>query len=187
MPLPKEIQRYTYSDYYLWDDDERWELIDGEAYAMAPAPNMGHQGISGEIHRQIANFLRGKTCRVFHAPFDVRLNADTYDDTVVQPDLVIVCDRSKLDIRGCKGVPDMVIEILSPSSARHDRVLKFHTYQRAGVREYWLVDPESRTVSVHILENGKYVTTAYTDDDTAPVHVLEGCEITLRDVFGAII
>ncbi|MDR0310408.1 MAG: Uma2 family endonuclease, partial [Acidobacteriota bacterium] len=119
------------------------------------------------------------------APFDVRLNADTYDDTVVQPDLLVVCDRSKPDGKCCVGVPDMIIEILSPSSGRHDKLVKFHLYQKAGVREYWIVDPETKTVQVCILENGKYVTTMYgdTDTDTVPVHVLDGCVIGLKDVF----
>lgn len=114
----------------------------------------------------------------------MRLNADTFDDTVVQPDLVIVCDHSKLEEKGgCKGAPDMVAEILSPATAKYDRLTKFRLYQKSGVREYWIVDPESRTVAAHVLENGKYVAFAYGEEDLAPVHVLEGCEINLADVF----
>lgn len=179
-----EEKRYTYADYYAWDDGKRWELIDGIAYAMSPAPTMSHQGILVELGRQFSNFLKGKPCKVFIAPFDVRLNGlgdDDYD--VVQPDVVVVCDRSKLDEKGCNGAPDMVAEILSPSTARKDMVQKFKKYQRAGVREYWIVDPDTKTVIVHILENGSYITHPYSDADTAPVHVLEGCVIDLKDVF----
>jgi Uma2 family endonuclease len=184
MSLPeRKSQGFTYADYCTWDDSERWELIDGEAYAMAGAAT-AHQLISGELFVQLKSFLRGKPCNVFHPPFDVRLNADTYDDTVVQPDLLVVCDKSKLDDKGCNGAPDLVIEILSPSSSAHDKVLKFDTYLRAGVREYWIVDPDGRTVQVHILKNGRYYTTSYVETDTVPVHVLAGCTISLPDVFG---
>jgi Uma2 family endonuclease len=185
MTLPgKKNQHYTYADYLTWDDDERWELIDGVPYAMAGA-STAHQRILTELTRQFANFLKGKPCEAFAAPFDVRLNADTNDDTVVQPDLLVICDKSKLDDRGCKGAPDLVIEVLSPSTASHDRFLKFNKYQRAGVREYWIVDPDSRTVQAHVLENGRYFTTVYFEADTAPVHILDGCTISLPDVFEA--
>jgi len=188
MSLPMEKQSieehlYTCDDYYSWDDEKRWELIDGSAYLMSPSPSWKHQGISGNLHRQLANYLNDKSCKVFAAPFDVRLNADTDDNTVVQPDLVIICDKTKLDDKGCNGAPDMVIEILSPSTTSRDTVKKFRLYQKSGVREYWIVDPDSKTVSVHLLENGRYITTAYDEEDTAPVNVLEGCEINLPDVF----
>lgn len=183
MPLPQEEQRYTYADYCSWDDGKRWELIKGVPYAMSPAPLWEHQGISSNLHSQLASFLKDKPCKAFHAPFDVRLNADSGDDTVVQPDLVVICDRSILGGTGCIGTPDMVVEILSPSTARQDRLVKLQLYQSSGIREYWIVDPDSKTVSVHILENGKYIIAAYGDEDVAPVHVLEGCEIVLADVF----
>ena len=114
----------------------------------------------------------------------MRLNgAGSDDDTVVQPDLVVICDRSKIDDKGCNGAPDMVIEILSPSTARHDKLVKFQLYQNAGVREYWIVDPDTKTVQAHVLESGRYFTAAYGDADTAPVYVLDGCTINLTDVF----
>ena len=185
-PTTDKKQHYTYEDYYSWDDGKRWELIEGvpyEMFAMAPGPSGSHQGISVSLTRQLSTFLLGKPCKVFHAPYDVRLNADTDDDTVVQPDLVVICDQSKRDERGCKGAPDMVVEILSKSTAQYDRVTKFNLYQNAGVREYWIVDPESRTIAAHILENGRYLVTAYGDKGVAPVYVLEGCEIVLEDVF----
>jgi len=183
MPLPKE-EYFTFADYQKWEDGVRYELIDGVPYMMSPAPSWKHQSISSEFHRQFANFLKGKPCKVLTAPFDVRLNgAGDNDDTVVQPDLLVVCDRSKLDEAGCNGAPDMVIEILSPSTARHDRLIKFQQYRQAGVREYWIVDPDTKSVQACLLENGKYTVTAYGDTDTAPVNVLDGCMINFKDVF----
>ena len=174
---------YTYKDYITWTGKIRYEIIDGVAYAMA-SPSQEHQEISGELHGRLWQFLRGKTCKVFHAPFDVRLNFNSFDNIVVQPDLLVVCDKSKLNGSSVKGAPDLIIEILSPSNTRHDTDLKFKLYQRAGVREYWIVDPKYYTVQVYILKNGKYgVGSAYTDDTVIPVHVLEGCEINLADVF----
>ena len=182
MSLPKENPTFTYADYCEWDGDERWELIEGVPYLMS-SPSQTHQEILRELSYQLTAFLKGKPCKLFIAPFDVRLNADTYDDTVVQPDLLIVCDSSKLDGKGCVGAPDMTIEILSPASARHDRLVKFQLYQNAGVREYWIIDPETRTLQACIFENSKYVITMYGDTDTAPVQILDGCEIDLKAVF----
>jgi len=177
-----EEKRYTYRDYIKWDGDVRYELIDGTAYAMA-TPSRLHQKISKKIFRQLDDFLTGKTCEVYYAPLAVRLNFDSFDDVVVEPDLFVVCDESKFDNRSVKGAPDLIVEILSPHNARHDTVTKFRQYQRAGVKEYWIVDPNAKTVQVHILENGKYTDKVYRDDDVIPVHVLEGCQINLADVF----
>ena len=174
--------RFTYADYIQWDDDIRRELIDGVPYLMA-SPNRMHQAISRNLLVLLANFLKGKPCEVYHAPFDVRLNADTLDDTVVQPDLVIICDHSILDDASCKGVPDMVVEILSPSNSKYDLTTKFNRYLRAGVREYWIVSPTDKTLAVHILKDGTYITYPYTNKETVPVHVLEGCTIDLSEVF----
>jgi len=184
MKSPEEGLRYTYDDYYSWDDGQRWELIDGAAYLMSPAPSWNHQGVLVELIKKISLFLEGRPCKVYPAPFDVRLNADAGDNTVVQPDIVVICDLSRLDERGgYRGAPEMVVEILSPSSARRDKLVKFNQYQKAGVREYWIVDPDTKTVSAHILENGKYIISAFGDEDIVPVHVLEGCEIDLSEVF----
>jgi len=184
LPEPQKDQRYTYKDYCTWDDDERWELIDGVPYAMSPAPTPAHQRISGELYFQLASFLKGKLCQVFYSPFDVRLNAAGDDDyDVFQPDLLVVCDRAKIDDKGLNGAPDMAIEIISPYSARRDRVLKFNHYLQAGVREYWIVDAEIKTVQTCILKNGEYIVKAYTETDAIPVHVLDGCTINLSDVF----
>lgn len=181
MPLPIENKKYTYADYCTWDDSERWELIDGLAYAMAPAPGFSHQSASVELSGQLRDFLKGKPCKLITAPFDVRLNADDDDDTVVQPDILVVCDKSKLSERGCKGAPDLVIEISSPSTARYDRITKLNKYRAAGVREYWMVDVTSKSVQVCVFESG--LMQGYEDTDTAPVRVLPGCMISLSEVF----
>ena len=153
----RDTHFHTYADYLSWPDDVRYELIDGIAFAMAPAPLRVHQEILGAIYREVANALDGKPCRPFIAPFDVRLprddEADSAIDTVVQPDLVVVCDRSKLDERGCRGAPDWVVEILSPSTAGHDLIIKRRLYERVGVREYWLVHPIDRVVTVYWLQH----------------------------------
>ena len=188
--LPEEDELYTYADYCTWDDDQRWELIDGIAYAMA-SPTTAHQDICGMLHLQIGNYLLGKPCKVYFAPFDVRLFAnpsdesDETDTTVVQPDLLVVCDRSKLsDGRSCKGAPDLVIEILSPSTASKDRILKLQKYRKAGVRECWIVDPNAHTVRVFLLKDGKFTGRKYGEADSVPVTVLPGLTISLPDVFG---
>ena len=183
MPLPPGDRRYTYADYCTWNDSERWELINGIPYAMSPARSPTHQRVSGELFGQLRDYLKGKPCEVFHAPLDVRLNADDRDDTVVQPDLVVICDHSKIDEKGCTGAPDMIIEVLSPSTARHDRWMKYNLYKSARVQEYWMVDPDTKIVSVNVLTAGEYVGKAYSDTDTAPVTVLPGCTINLSDVF----
>ncbi|GHV92056.1 hypothetical protein AGMMS50268_25590 [Spirochaetia bacterium] len=179
-----EDQHYTYADMLEWDEDLRAEIIDGEVYLMSP-PARFHQEINSELHGQLWAFLKGKPCKLYPVPFGVRLfpKEDLSDDTVVEPDIVVVCDHSKLDDRGCKGAPDLVIEILSPSNTQRDRIVKFRKYLAAGVREYWIVDPNQKTVEIHILKAGQYVTTVYDATEEAPVSVLPGCKIKLQDVF----
>jgi len=174
--------RYTYTDYLQWDDGMRRELIDGKIYFMA-GPNRRHQKLSGNLYDQFKAFLKGKECEVYYAPLDVRLNADTLDDTVVQPDLIIVCDDSILDDAGIKGAPDMVVEILSPTTADYDRATKFNIYLQAGIKEYWIVDPETQSLAVNILNDGRYITYLYSNNETAPVRILEGCMINLSEIF----
>lgn len=156
----RDIDRHTYADYISWSDDARYELIGGIAYAMSPAPTRRHQEVVGEMFRQIANTLKGSNCQPYIAPFDVRLpNASEADgdiDTVVQPDISVICDKSKLDDRGCRGAPDWIIEVLSASTAGHDQIVKRALYERVGVREYWLVHPTDRIVTIYVLENGSY-------------------------------
>lgn len=189
MALPAEKERYTFADVLTWPGDERAELIDGEVVMMAP-PTTTHQLISGEIFRQLANYLEGKKCRAIPAPFAVRLfekDGEAPEDigTVVEPDISIVCDTSKLDKHGCKGAPDMVVEILSPSTQRHDRLVKLSLYQRAGVREYWIVNPEDQTVQVMLMDGGGVLQLheVYDRRGVAKVNVLDGCFIELGKVF----
>lgn len=185
----KHVVRYTYSDYLTWNDDQRWELIDGVAYNMTPAPSRLHQQIALELSRQVANYLLDKPCQVFAAPFDVRLpegdeSADeTY--TVVQPDISVVCDSHKLDDAGCIGAPDLIVEIISPPSSRRDHKEKFVCYERAGVKEYWLADPVSKTVMVFKLgfDNRYGRPDVYADEEKVSVGVLPGLEIDLQLVF----
>jgi Uma2 family endonuclease len=181
MALLENDRRYTYADYIQWGGSERWELIDGVPHLMAPSPSRAHQGTVRELLRQLANFLEGKPCRVYPAPFDVRLSAG--DDTVVQPDLLVVCDASKLGSNSCKGAPDMIIEVLSPSTAKLDRLIKYRKYQEAGVKEYWIADPDAGTLQAGVLRSGAYLTRMYDKNDAAPVSVLPGCEIDLRKAF----
>jgi Uma2 family endonuclease len=184
--LPDEEHYFTYADYKGWEleEGERFELIDGTAYAMA-APNDFHQAILAELSRQIANYLRGKPCKVRPAPYDVRLfyAEDESDDTVVQPDISVICDEKKRGHEGCRGAPDLIIEILSPSNTGEEYVRKFNLYMQAGVREYWIVAPQSKTVQVFVLQNGAYTGTVYDAGGVLPSAVLEGLSITLSDVF----
>ena len=188
MAIPAEKTHFTYADYLTWDESERVELIDGVPVALA-SPSDVHQEIVVELTRQLANFLEGKKCRVYPAPFDVRLferDEDTPNDVdnVLQPDLMVVCDRSKVDRRGVHGAPDLIIEVLSPSTARHDRLVKLNQYQRAGVREYWIVSPEERTAQVFLYEEGTLRPyEVYSQTDIAKVNILEGCFIELEKVF----
>jgi len=156
----KDTAYHNYADYLQWTDNN-YELIDGEAYFMAPAPNIEHQEVVGEIYRQIANALAGKKCRAFIAPIDVRLaqqqgEADEQIDTVVQPDALVVCDKDKLDRRGVRGAPDWVLEVLSPATASHDQIKKRDLYERHGVREYWLVHPTDRVLTIYLLEGNEF-------------------------------
>jgi len=176
-------KRYTYADYASWDDENRYELIDGVAYMMS-APSLEHQEVLGNLFALLWTFLRDKPCKVLVSPFDVCLNAKgDDDDTVVQPDVLVICNISKLDGKRCNGAPDMTIEVLSPSSKRHDMLLKFNKYMQTGVREYWIVDPIAKTVRVCLLNDGTYEMQDYSAADAVPMHVLGGLLIDMQDVF----
>lgn len=152
MGIPKEMadQRFTYKDYKLWPEGERWELIHGEAYSMSPAPNRRHQKFLGNIAYYFLEYFLEKTCEVYLAPFDVLLSEmdeeEDLVDTVVQPDLCVICDPAKLTDQGCKGAPDFVLEILSPATAFKDMDEKLKLYEQHGVNEYWIVNPANDTV-----------------------------------------
>ena len=187
MPPPKPEQKYSYADFLTWDESERWEIIDGVPYMQA-TPSRAHQEILGELLRQFANFLKDKPCKVYPAPFCVRLDTQKNNEDVkkvVEPDITIVCNNSKLDKAGCKGAPDMVIEILSPSTRRHDKIRKFNLYEKSGVKEYWLVDPDEKIVTVFTLQDdGRYGRPEmYTEEDKIKVSIFTELEINLDLVF----
>ncbi len=144
--------QFTYADYRSWPDDERWELIDGIPYAMTPAPRIRHQRIAGNFFGEMRNFFRGKSCIPFDAPTDVVLN----EDTVVQPDVFVVCDGQKITDENIQGAPDLVVEVTSPSTKLRDRREKREIYQRFGVREYLVVSPDDELVERHKLVEGRY-------------------------------
>lgn len=152
-------KQYTYTDYLLWKFSERVELLRGFIKKMSPAPNRRHQSISFNLTMKIGNLFNLKECKVFFAPFDVRLPVPNsiIDTTVVQPDICIICDLNKLDDHGCNGAPDLIIEILSPGNSKHDADTKFRLYEEAGVQEYWMVEPEEKLVLIYTLQNGIYI------------------------------
>ena len=181
---------YTYSDYLLWMFQERVELIKGHVLKMSPAPSRVHQSIGGVLHREISYFLKNKNAYVFFAPFDVRLPrikshiSDGQILDVVQPDICVVCDSSKLDDKGCLGAPDIIIEIVSPSSIKHDVETKFSLYQEAGVLEYWIVFPSDKAVQQFILKEEKYVLKGiYTQDTVLSTPILPDFQLNVIEVF----
>ncbi len=186
-----KTKRYTYADYLTWLDDRRMELINGFIHFLS-APLRVHAQISAELNFLITTFIKkskGK-CRVFHAPFDVRLplNNEIEDKkiyNVVQPDICVVCDLSKLDDKGCLGTPNLIVEVLSPSTLKYDWNYKFNLYETAGVPEYWIVDPKAKAVNVFLLQpDGRYdLGTVYECNQKAPVHIFKGLEIDLNELF----
>ncbi len=180
---------YSYADYLQWQFEERVELLKGKIFKMSPAPNRMHQEISMILSNIIYRTLQNSPCKVYSAPFDVRLISQGKEDeqitTVVQPDICVICDHSKLDDRGCIGAPDLIIEILSPSNDRHDLKRKFFLYEEHGVQEYWIVDPRVKTIVKHVLTDGKYVTQSppYFTEDTLTTDILPGLEINVEEIF----
>ncbi len=203
LPEKKTDHKYTYKDYCSWPEDERWELIDGVAYDMSPAPSRRHQEVSFELAGLIREYLKGKDCKAFAAPFDVMLpvfpvQSENEIDTIVQPDILVICDPSKIIEKGCLGAPDLIIEILSPSTSKKDLNEKFGLYEKHGVKEYWVVDPGNKYIRVfHLLTErkniGKY------DDGTlippadwreenniAESVVLEGFQVDVKELFDSL-
>ncbi len=194
IPARKPDHKYTYGDYCSWPDEERWEIIDGEPVAMSPAPNRYHQRISGRLYFAVQAALNEKKipCEIYAAPFDVRLpeynEADESVSSVVQPDLSIICDKRKLDDKGCRGAPDLVMEILSPSTASHDMIIKKDLYEKHGVKEYWIVQPMERIVIVYKLTESKKKKkfdkgAVYTEKDEVVLSVPAGVQIQLSELF----
>ena len=179
-------RRFSYTDYKNWelDEGERYELIYGEAYALA-SPNAYHQLILGEMLKQLAVFFTGKPCKVYPAPYDVRLfyEDDESDDTVVQPDISIVCDRAKRGKEGCRGAPDFIVEILSPSNTAIEMHRKYELYRQAGVREYWIIDPDHKTLHAYRFDNGTIFPRTWHAHDSAKTDMFPGLVIEMEPVF----
>lgn len=179
---------YTYADYLSWRFTERVELIMGKIFKMGPAPSRIHQEVTGKIFNIISNNLKNKICKAYVAPFDVRLPLkDKEKDipyTVVQPDLCVVCDLEKLDDKGCNGSPDLIVEILSPSTASKDLNEKYDLYEKARVREYWTVDAVDGAINVYLLVDGKYVPKRpYGFRQELESSIIPGLIVDLKEVF----
>lgn len=178
MDAPRTF-RASWTDYQTWGDDKRWEIIDGRPYAMT-APRVSHQRVCGELHVALHSYFRRHLCQVFLSPIDVRLSE--YD--VVQPDLIVVCERTQILETHIEGPPALVVEILSPSTQRHDRVRKLHLYARAGVKEYWLIQPSPPLVEVLALDGSQYrIFGAYTEEDQLSSRLFPELVLDLRDFF----
>ena len=185
----KSVIKYSYADYLTWNDDERWEIIDGIPYSMSPAPIRKHQKVQFNISLIIGNFLKGKKCQAFNPPFDVRFSTkdeqDVLIENVVQPDLVVFCNEKNLDEKGGIGPPDFVIEILSPSSADRDFGEKTLLYQDYAVKEYWIIDPDKRIVYTTLLNREKRFKawTKYDAKSKIKCTVLKGLVIDAKEIF----
>lgn len=180
---------YTYADYLLWTIEERLELIKGKVFKMSPAPNTTHQRVSRRINIRLANFLEGRQCEVFAAPYDVRLPRKSKKDediiTVVQPDICVICDPAKIDEKGCIGAPDIVVEILSPGNNKKELKNKYEVYEEAGVKEYWIIHPQEKTFFRYLLgADGRfYSEKLLTIGDEITTEVLPRFILSLDEVF----
>lgn len=178
---------YTYADYLLWKLEERVELIKGKIFKMSPAPNRKHQDISFALTGAFFTTFRHKKCKVYTAPFDVRIPRESKENkeiyTVVQPDLCVICDENKLDDRGCIGAPDLVIEILSPGNSKKEMKQKYELYEEAGIKEYWVIHPLDEMVWIYLLENGKYKAFRPFVDEEITSHIFPELKIHTQDIF----
>jgi len=189
IPKKKQDKKFTYADYLTWGNEERWELINGEAWDMSPAPATKHQKVSLALTLEMGSILKGKPCDLFVAPFDVRFVKDNQQDDqdifiTLQPDLSVICDKSKIDKKGCLGSPDLIVEILSPSTGYKDETQKLTIYEQYGVKEYWIVNPDRKTIQV-FLHNGKDFDkpSYYKGNDVISSLVLKDFQISLDDIF----
>nr|WP_315153021.1 Uma2 family endonuclease [uncultured Flavobacterium sp.] len=186
---PKE--NYTYADYLLWQFSERVELIKGKIFKMSPAPSRTHQDISWALARQIDKVFHKTSCKMYTAPFDVRLvnfknsTLDSQIISVVQPDLCVICDIEKLDDKGCLGSPDLIVEILSPGNSSKEMDLKFDLYQENGVKEYWIVNPMQKTIFIYVLEKNKYIgLKPLTENNTLQSAAFPKLKFRVKEIFG---
>ena len=179
---------YSYSDYLRWLFDDRVELIKGKVFKMSPAPSRVHQEISINILKSLLNFLVDQKCKVYCAPFDVRFPKESPADasiyTVLQPDICVICDKSKLDDRGCIGAPELVVEILSPGNNKKELLCKYKIYEEFGVKEYWVVSQSDQTILIYTLNDGRFSPSKiFTLSESITSSVLPGFELLLDDVF----
>ena len=180
---------YSYADYLTWKFDEFVELIKGKVMRPMAGASRRHQRYSVRISAGVYNFIKNSACEVFTAPFDVRLvksgaNGDQQIRTVVQPDILVVCDQSKLDERGCVGAPDWIVEIVSPGNTAHDTKTKFDLYEENGVREYWIVYPGLKTVTAYVLDNERYkLAGEYFEPGLMPVAAVPGLALEWAEIF----
>ena len=181
---------YSYADYLTWRFDEFVELIRGKVVRHMAGASRPHQKLSGKLSFRITSFLENKPCECYYAPFDVRLttvgaNGNEQIQTVVQPDILVVCDLSKLDNQGCIGPPDWVVEIVSPGNTAHDTRTKFDLYEESGVQEYWIAYPKMATIAVFVLDaHGRYQLRAeYSEPGSIPVHTLPGLSLDWNELF----
>ncbi len=171
---------FTWEDYQNWPDDQRWELVDGEAYAMSPSPQTRHQLILSSLHAQIYNYLKNKSCKVIPAPMDVKLS----ETDIVQPDILVVCDPNQIKQTHIDGPPTLVIEILSPFSLRHDRLRKTQLYAKFGVKEYWIVTPYPSLMEVLLLSNHAYeINGVFSNEDNLSSPTFSDLNLNLAAVF----
>jgi Uma2 family endonuclease len=173
-------KKYTYKEYCKWDGE--WEIIDGTAYAMSPSASTKHQIVSGNIYYKFRQYLQDKPCKTF-SELDVLLS----DENVVRPDILIICDKNKIMENNIQGSPDLVVEILSPSTRKIDLIIKLNLYKKFGVKEYWIVDPLNLTITSHIFKNNTFISYVFDDstpEDTIPVDIFNGdLNILLKDIF----
>lgn len=176
-----QLKTYTEKDYYSLPEDVRAELIDGQIYYMA-VPGRIHQEILNYINNSVYNHIRSKggNCRIYPAPFAVKLFADN-DKTIVEPDISVICDPDKLTDRGCTGAPDWIVEIISPSTASDDYIRKLNLYANAGVREYWIINPMEKFIYVYFLEKDRFKAMYYTFHDKVNVNIFENFWIDLKE------
>ncbi len=175
---------YTYKDYLTWNFPERVELLMGKIFKMSPDPSRYHQKISRRIFRYLDRFLSDEKCELYHPLFDVVLKKGE-KSTVVQPDLCVICDKSKLTDKGCTGAPELVVEILSPGNSNRELKDKFKLYEQNGVQEYWIVDPNRRDITIYTLnDNNKYIgSKPFTEGETLSSLVLDGLKVDIENVF----
>lgn len=177
---------YSYADYLLWKFKERVELFRGKLFKMS-APSALHQEVSMRLAGELYQFFKGKDCKVFHAPFDVRLFKESQEDkdiyTVEQPDICVVCDAEKIDKRGCYGAPDLVIEILSSGNSKKGMKYKYALYEEAKVPEYWIIDPDHQNVLVYVLKDGKYQNPMNIIEGVIPSEKFPTLELSTDDIF----